>query len=115
MNIDSEKLTEQLKEQFQKIKTPLSDAQRQQRRRDKLKAEKEKERFNPAPVLGRAVQALRQEGALDDKTAAALEAKALELFKAEALEQDLSPVTRNLNQKFFELQLHEYLSCKSDK
>ena len=39
-------------------KGPLTDAQRQQRRREKLKKQAARERFNPAPYLGQALRDL---------------------------------------------------------
>ncbi len=78
----------------------MTDAQRQQRRRDKLKKQASQARFDPLPYLGQALSELAKSGKLDADLSEQLKRRALELFAQKFDSQD-GPVNQTLMQRYF--------------
>lgn len=93
---------------MEQIKIPLTDAQRQQRRRDKLKKQAQIERFNPAPYLGLALKELVLSGEVGEELLSKLKSKAVVFFAASSQLQKEGPSSREVLIRYFSSLVDSY-------
>ncbi len=79
----------------------LTDAQRQQRRRDKLKRQAAMERFNPAPYLGLALRDLVQSQEVPEDLLQLIKQRAVNLFASSDSLAKEGPSSREVLIRYF--------------
>ncbi|MCR5536784.1 MAG: hypothetical protein K6F05_05140 [Succinivibrio sp.] len=79
----------------------MTDAQRQQKRRAKLKQQAQQARFDPYPYIGQAVCELAQAGELEQSLCASIQARAVELFTQKQQDSSDGPANQVLMQRYF--------------